>query len=132
MDLETPPTIVTQNFVISLEELMNSSQTIQLKENNDRDLLYSIPNLPSETLLPILYKWSSRGCPPNFVIHTLSIETPSVCSDGVSRRFIDYLLYLSNDITLDSLVAGLSTRMPGMCFSYSFNTSTLNITVSKQ
>lgn len=132
MDTETEPTLVTPNYVISLHDLMNSTQTTQRKENNDKEILQKIPTLPTEDILPKLYDWSSRGCPPNFVIHTITIETPPLCSDGISRRFIDYIIYLSKDITLDSLVAQLSTRMPGMSFSYSFNTTTIDINVSKQ
>lgn len=132
MNSEMPGTFVPPNYVISLEELQTSTEMKKTKERTDFAMLKTIPMLPSEELLPKLYDWASKGYPKNFVVKTLTIETPPTCSDGVSRRFIDYILFLCKDITLESIVGELSTRMPGMSFSYSFNTTTVDIHVSKQ
>jgi hypothetical protein len=132
MDSESEGTIVVPNYVISIEDLLNSAQSIQRKEEADKTLLQTIPDIPTEYILPKLYDWSSKGCPKNFVIKTLTIESPPTCTDGLSRRFVDYIHYLSKDFTLDDLVKRLSLRMPGMSFSYSFNTTTIDINVSKQ
>lgn len=132
MNSEMPGTYVPPNYIISLEELQTSTDTKKAKETADFAILKTVPTLPSEELLPKLYEWASKGYPKNFVVKTLTFETPPTCSDGVSRRFVDYILFLSKDVTLDSLVGELSTRMPGMAFSYSFNTTTVDIHVSKQ
>lgn len=123
---------VPPNYVISLEQLQSSTEMKTAKETADFALLKTVSTLPAEELLPKLYEWASKGYPKNFVVKTLTIETPLTCSDGVSRRFIDYILFLCKDMTLESIVGELSTRMPGMIFSYSFNTTTIDIHVSKQ
>lgn len=120
------------SVIASLESLMTSAQVIVAQESQHKSAVSAIANLPAETLQPVLLNWALAGFPDNYILHRVVIGPPVKCSDGVSRKFIDYMYYLFPNMSqVEAFLFILEQRLPGMKLSHSFDESTLNVHIRK-
>ena len=122
----TVPTEVT----ISLETLMASQDAAVSKEQADKQMLAPIISTDVTVHTPTLYQWARCGFPPIYPIVSVGVTPPSVCADGVSRPFFEYVEYLLGD-TVASKMAALQTKLQGIQVSYSLESSAVTYHVSK-
>lgn len=120
------------NVIASLDSLRASAELIVAQENQHKTSVAAIANLSSETLNPILLKWALAGFPDDFVLYKVVIGPPARCSDGVVRKFIEYMYYLFPNMSqVEAYLYILEQKLPGMKLSHSFDEGTLNIHVRK-
>ena len=119
-----PPHIAT------LEELMASYGAIVNKEAADRAILAPLLNESRETLRVPLFQWASAGFPDIWVLQTFTLEVPQTCSDGISRNIYEYFEYCLGT-NMGEVIATIQTKLTGIQISYSFQSSTLRLHVSK-
>jgi hypothetical protein len=120
------------NVITSLDSLRTSAELIVAQENQHKSSVAAIANLSSETLNPILLKWALAGFPDDYVLYKIIIGPPVRCSDGVTRKFIDYMYYLFPNMSqVEAYLYILEQKLPGMKLAYSFDEGTLKIHVRK-
>ena len=124
--LETtpPPTI-------SLQDILNAVEVSQTREAEDKVKLEAIGTISFETLRASLVQWAVRGFPNAYVVHEVSVASPSVCSDGVVRNLTDYVSFCSGK-TITEHVAVLQERFTDIVVSFAYSGSAILIVVSKQ
>lgn len=115
---------------IRLSDILNATQLVQAKQDDEKLLLESIGRLPSEDLRGTLIQWAQKGFPNAYTLHTIQISPPSTCSDGVTRTLIEYVSFLTGT-TMDGLLTELRTRLPDVEISYAWTGSAILIVVSK-
>ena len=76
--------------------------------------------LSAESLKPKLYRWAAAGFPGGFIVDTISLTPPLVCSDGVSRSLTLYFEYLLGT-PIATWLQNLETLTKGMMFTFSHN-----------
>jgi len=116
--------------IISIDDLINSYQVVESKEATDRAAVLSFTSPSIEGLKPQLYRWASAGFPGGFIVNTLTLVPPRVCSDGVSRTLVFYFEYLLGSST-ETWLKGLEAITQGMDFTFSHDgnsTITLHVT----
>jgi hypothetical protein len=106
--------------IFSINDLLMSHEVVTSKESTDRSAVMAFTSPSMEALKPNLYKWAASGFPGAFIINTLTLEPPSVCSDGISRSFLQYFEYLFGSTTQEWL-QGLEAVTDGMSFTFSHN-----------
>ena len=117
--------------VISLDDLLNNQMVILAKESTDRNTVLSFTNPTSESLKTSLFQWATAGFQGGYVVSTLSLMPPPVCSDGMSRSLPFYMEYLMGKSIGDWLIT-LGTMTAGMSFTFSHNGSTqINLHVTR-
>jgi hypothetical protein len=120
------------SVIVSLESLRTSAELINAQENQHKSAVSAIANLSAEFLQPILLKWALAGFPDDYILHQIVIGPPIRCSDGIIRKFIDYMYYLFPNMSqVEAYLFLLEQKLPGMKLSHSFNESTLNVHVRK-
>jgi hypothetical protein len=117
-------------FVMTIEQLMETQQNAQQMENADKAKLNVLLNPNTAGLTPMFLQWTSQGFPPLFVLHSMSLTPPGVCSDGTVRNIYDYASYLLEG-DLSAKVQAFATNFSGMEMSYTTGGNTINIHVSK-
>ena len=118
------PTIVT------MEELMASHAAIIAKEVTDSHLLLLRVSPTRDAFRPQLFQWASAGFPDLYVVKSISITPPAVCTDGVTREIGKYVEYRIGK-NLGEVIDGLKTLMTGIQPSWSIDGNTLRIHVTK-
>jgi hypothetical protein len=114
---EVPQTESTDPvYITSLEELLNTRGAITRQENTDKTSLLSVFQPSPSTLKNRLIVWASLGFPAYWTVFTTQINPPSVCSDGETRGFYPYLLFLLNNPE-SVYLSNLNTQVPGVTFS---------------
>ena len=117
--------------VISLDDLLNNQMVILAKESTDRNTVLSFTNPTSESLKTSLFQWATAGFQGGYVVSSLSLMPPPVCSDGMSRSLPFYMEYLMGKSIGDWLIT-LGTMTAGMSFTFSHNGSTqINLHVTR-
>ena len=117
--------------VISLDDLLNHQTVVLAKESTDRNAVLSFISPTSESLKAVLFQWASGGFQGGYVVNTLSLMPPSVCSDGMSRNLPVYMEYLMGKSIGDWLET-LGAMTAGMSFTFSHNGSTqINLHVTR-
>jgi hypothetical protein len=117
-------------FVMTIEQLMETQQNAQQLENADKAKLNVLLNPNAAGLTPAFLQWASQGFPSIFVLQSISLSPPAVCSDGAVRNIYDYASYLLEG-DLSAKVQAFATNFSGMEMSYSISGNTINIHVSK-
>jgi hypothetical protein len=118
-----PPTI-------SLSDITNAVEVVQVKETQDKATLESIGTLSFDSLKASLIQWAVAGYPNAYTVHEISVSPPGVCSDGVTRNLADYITFCSGK-SIHEHVAVLQTRMPDISVSFAYTGSSIIIVVSK-
>lgn len=117
--------------VISLDDLLNNQMVILAKESTDRNTVLSFTNPTSESLKASLFQWATAGFQPGYVVSTLSLMPPPICSDGMSRGLPFYMEYLMGK-SIGEWLSSLSAMTAGMTFTFSHNGSTqINLHVAR-
>lgn len=126
-------TISTETIpLMSLEELLQTSEALKSSEERDKEKLRNFLNIDQVLLRSRLLTWASLGFPSNYVIYTIDLNNPPVCSDGVNRNLLSYLAFLLPEFSLAAAVSDLQSKLPGMLLSYSYTISnSISIHVSK-
>ena len=120
-----PPHIAT------IDELMASLEAVVSKENQDKYALSILSNQSRETLRAPLFQWAAAGFPLAYIVYSLTIVPPPICSDGVTRDTYNYINYCLG-ISLSELFETLQSKVVGMTFSYSIlDGNTLCVHVTK-
>jgi hypothetical protein len=96
----------------------------------DKAKLSTLLNPSTAALTPALLQWTSLGFPSIYVLQSIFLTPPTVCSDGVTRNIYDYASYLL-EADLSSQVQTFATNFSGMEMSYTTAGNTVNIHVSK-
>jgi len=124
--LLSPPPVV-----ISLDDLLNHQTVILAKESTDRNAVLSFINPTSESLKAVLFQWASGGFQGGYVVNTLALMPPPVCSDGMSRNLPVYMEYLMGK-SIGNWLETLGAMTAGMTFTFSHNGSTqINLHVTR-
>lgn len=118
-------------YIMTFEELQQSQSAIKAKELQDKNTFNGFVNPDILELRSKLLQWASSGFQEGFVLYSISVPTPDVCSDGVKRRNVyEYKQYLTNtDITTE--INSLQSKLPGMMLSTSLTGNTLALHVFK-
>jgi hypothetical protein len=120
--------------MFSLSDLLTSHEVLVQQEAQDRAKIVALGSITVEspeftTIKSALVQWASRGCPDAFPMYTINIFPPTVCTDGVSRMFLEYVQYLLPE-PLVNYISTLNALLPGMKLTYSFTDTMLRIDVS--
>ena len=115
----------------TLEELLNEHTVMAAKEAADYTTLMTLFNQTIYQLKPQLINWASAGLPDGFPVGSVTITSPSVCSDGVSRDYLGYLQYIAKD-TFPNLLLINQNRFTDIVFTYSFSNTTITLHVSRK
>ena len=117
--------------VISLDDLLNNQMVILAKESTDRNTVLSFTNPTSESLKASLFQWATAGFQPGYVVSTLSLMPPPICSDGMSRNLPVYMEFLMGK-SIGEWLETLGAMTAGMTFTFSHNGSTqINLHVAR-
>jgi len=119
-----PPHIAT------IDELIASREATILQENTDRDSLAPLLNPSREIFRPQLFQWAAAGFPGGYVVKTMALNPPSICSDGVTRDLFAYTWYLLGT-EIGDLIATINSMMTGIAVSFSFSGNSLLLHVNK-
>jgi hypothetical protein len=115
---------------ITIEELMDSYDAKVAQEELDKTTLYNMLNESSDSLRTVLLQWASHRFPDAYIIKRITLNIPSVCSDGVSRTVSEYFMYcFGTDMV--TLLEKFKEKVQGIDFGYSFENNTLRIHVTK-
>lgn len=117
-------------LVVDINELLASYGAIKNQESTDRAILSVLVNETRETLRPPMFAWAAAGFPAIYVLQEFVVNPPSVCSDGVTRSFIDYVTYLLGQ-DMGQVIASIQALCAGVTISYSFTGNALRIHVTK-
>lgn len=119
-----PPHIAT------LDELMASREAVILHEANDRATLAPLLSPNREQYRPQLFQWAAAGFPDGYIVQTMALSPPSLCSDGVTRDLPAYTWYLLGTEIAD-LLAAINSMLTGISVSFSFLGNSLLLHVNK-
>jgi hypothetical protein len=122
-------------YVIKLDDIDSSLQTLIQKELNNKNILM---NLDYDLLKKNLYTWAANGYQDSFMAHKFILNDPTVtngkytCSDGVLRDIWKYMSFILG-MSIQELVTSFQAKLKGIVVSYSveINPITLNLHVSK-
>jgi hypothetical protein len=119
------------NDTVSLDDLMNDQTVMLQRENDARSYLsQTLIDITASSLKPKLLEWASLRFPAIFVLITVSLSVPQVCSDGASRLLPQYIEFCSGK-TLNEIAASLSQKLPGIQVSFSNAPDALYVHVSR-
>jgi len=116
--------------ILSFDDLMTSHEVLIRKENADQQLLLDFINPNASVLKPRLYEWAAKGFQVPFILQTITIEIPIVCSDGVTRDFPAYFTHIVS-MKLEDLRSKFKALFPGFTVLYSYNHNSLTIFLEK-
>jgi hypothetical protein len=117
--------------ILSINDLLNSHEAVTVKEAANREAVQEFTNPSIDNLRPALYRWASLGFPEVYPLNTLTLTSPSLCADGVPRRFIEYFEYLYGS-PIQVWLERLDQMTDGMIFTFSHdNSSTITLHVTR-
>jgi len=115
---------------ITMDDLLNSVEVLLRKEKDDRLSLESIGNIAYTDLKQSLVNWATANFPNMYEIYRIVIVPPNVCSDGVTRRIDDYIVYVSGKTMMEH-VEVLAQKVSNMQMSFCYFGSYIAVVVSK-
>ncbi len=121
----------TSDVPFSIDDLINSQEVIIAKENEDRIVCLNFAQMSIDSIKTNLYSWASVGFPPAYLVSSLSVTPPAVCSDGVTRNLVEYYEWLIS-MTITEWLDSMNAKVSGMYFTFSHNgNSTINLHINK-
>lgn len=117
-------------YIITLDDLISTINTISEKEAQDKQKLSILVNPDSSMITNNLYQWAKLGFPAVYPILSISITVPPKCSDGLTRTFYDYMTYVLGHQIGDDMML-LQAKLPGMKLSYSLDYTSITFHVEK-
>jgi len=116
--------------IASIDDLMNSVEATASKEATDRATLNPVLNPTSDTFRTSLLQWAATGFESGYILYTLNLIAPTVCSDGSTHDIGGYILYLTGKSS-EEITSNLQSLMTGIKVFHSFLNSSIRIHVSK-
>jgi hypothetical protein len=120
----------TSAAIASLEDLMNSREATLNKENADKKSLDLLISPTSDTFRTSLLQWAAKDFPSGYILHSINLNAPLVCSDGSSHDIGGYVLFLTKKSSED-IAKDIQSLMPGIKVFHSFLNSSIRIHISK-
>ncbi len=121
----------TSDVPFSIDDLINSQEVIIAKENEDRIVCLNFAQMSIDSIKTNLYSWASIAFPPAYLVSSLSVTPPAVCSDGVTRNLVEYYEWLIS-MTITEWLDSMNAKVSGMYFTFSHNgNSTINLHINK-
>lgn len=121
---------VGPTYLVTLDELVTSQQVLQQKEAEDKLIVDTIDNPNPVDLKAKMYQWAVQKFPDSYPIFSITLNPPTVCSDGITRGLYDYFQFCSGTSVADKLVS-LQSKMQGIQVLNSFSGNTITIHVSR-
>jgi hypothetical protein len=121
------------SYIVTIDQLLSLQQVILNQEATDSANLRAIFITPTESMFQTqLTTWATLNFPTFYPIASISLNPPAVCSDGVSRNYIEYALFCLQAESFDSLITQLQPQFLGISLSYTYSDPmTINLVVSK-
>jgi hypothetical protein len=88
---------------ILLSDLMGQLSVLQQQEANDRSALAALTTPNLEDIRNKMIPWIAGNMNGLCDLVRVAVTPPNVCSDGVSRNFFDYLVFLSGKTIVEHL-----------------------------
>jgi hypothetical protein len=119
---------MTDAYLFDIDSLVSEHDRLLQKEAADRAILDTIEFPDTTALGAKLVEWANNGFVDGFSIFSITVDPPSLCSDGVNRRLFDYIAYVSNS-TIGEKMQRLTSKLKGMTVqcSYSGNEVTFHV-----
>jgi hypothetical protein len=119
-----PPNIAT------LDELLLSYESTLVKEAADKSALSILKNPSRDAFRPQLFQWAAMGFPNAYIIQSIQVNPPIICSDGVTRNIGKYVEYcIGTD--LGNVIQSLTSLMSGIQPTWSTLENTVRIHVTR-
>ena len=123
-------TISGPTYLMTMSQLVTTTAGIIQQENADKALLSKLTAPNSTSLTPSFINWTSQGFPNIYILFSMTLNPPTVCSDGKRRTMYEYVSYLiAKD--LSTQVQTFQSNFLGMQMSYTITGTTVNIHVTK-
>lgn len=90
---------------ILMSDLMGQLSVLQQQESNDRTALGVLATPGLEDIRAKMISWIAGNMQGSCDLVRVAVTPPNVCSDGVSRNFFDYLVFLSGKTIAEHLTA---------------------------
>ena len=117
--MDSSGTSTGPTYIVTIDQLLSLQQVIANQEATDTANLQAIFVTPAEPMFQTqLTTWATLNFPASYPIASIQINPPSVCSDGVSRNYIDYSLFCLQATSFDLLVSQLQPQFVGILLSY--------------
>lgn len=116
--------------IASLEELMNSREATLNKEIADKKCLDVLLNPTSDTFRTSLLQWAANNFSSGYILHSINLNAPLVCSDGSTHDIGGYVLFLAKKSSED-IAKDIQSLMPGIKVFHSFLNNSLRLHISK-
>ena len=117
-------------YIATLDELMASHAAVISQEQTDILSLGALKNPSREGFRTQLFQWAAAGFPDLYLVQSITINPPSICSDGVTRNLGKYIEYcLGTD--MGTIIQGIALLMTGIRPSWSTDGNTVRIHVTK-
>ena len=121
---------VESPYIATLDELLLSYESTLAQETADRTALSVLINPSRESFRSQLFQWAAAGFPSGYIIQSISINPPNICSDGVTRNVGKYVEYcIGTD--LGSVIQSMAALMTGINPTWSTNENTIRIHVTR-
>jgi hypothetical protein len=95
---------------VTIADILAARELILQKETADKARLDAIGGISADTLRTALIQWGVLGFPNAWVLHTLTVTPPQICSDSVVRSLEDYIQFVSGK-TIGEHVAALQEKV---------------------
>ena len=125
-----PTKTSTSTTIASLDELMNSREATLNKEIADKKCLDVLLSPTSDTFRTSLFQWAAKDFPSGYILHSINLYAPLVCSDGSTHDIGGYVLFLAKKSSED-IAKDIQSLMPGIKVFHSFLNSSIRIHISK-
>jgi hypothetical protein len=121
---------VESPYIATLDELLSSYESTVAQETADRTALSVLVNPSRESFRPQLFQWAAAGFPNGYIIQSISINPPNICSDGVSRNVGKYVEYCIGT-NLGAIIQSMTALMTGINPTWSTLGNTIRIHVTR-
>lgn len=129
--VSTGPMLVSNvTTIATLDELLSSHAAVVAKETADTATLQQLISVNRDALRTNLFSWASNGFPNIYIVLSIQLTLPSVCSDGVTRNCYEYIEWLTSK-KIPDMIAGIQNGLTGIEASYSILGSTFRVHVSR-
>jgi hypothetical protein len=121
---------VESPYIATLDELLLSYESTVAQETLDKSALSVLINPSRESFRPQLFQWAAAGFPNGYIIQTILINPPNICSDGITRNIGKYVEYCIGT-NLGAVIQSMATLMTGINPSWSTLGNTIRIHVTR-
>lgn len=117
-------------YIATIDELLSSYESTVAQEALDRSALSILTNPSRESFRPQLFQWAAAGFPNAYIVQSISVNPPNICSDGVTRNVGKYVEFcIGTD--LGTVIQSLSLLMTGIQPTWSTLGNTIRIHVTR-